>query len=229
MNDITIAILVIVGTLLAYIIARRIYQRFPSPLLLPLVGATAIIVIILLIFQIPYETFMIGGDWINKFLGPAVVALALPLYQHRDTLVKLAIPLIVGSFIGAVVGVLTGVYMTKWVGFDDEILYSILPKSVTTPVAMDISQSLGGIGSLAALFVMIAGISGAMLSTYMYNIFRLTHPAGRGVALGAASHAIGTSKALENSELEGSISTIAMILSAVFVSIITPIVVQFLL
>ena len=223
MNNFLIIILVVIGTIIAYLLARWIYQRVYTPLLLPVASATFIIIIFLLIFRIPYETYMIGGEWINKFLGPAVVALAIPLYQHRDTLVKLAYPLLIGSFVGAIIGIFTGVLMTKWVGFDEDIIYSITPKSVTTPVAMDISQSLGGIGTLAALFVMIAGISGAMLCTYIYDIFKLKHPVSRGVGLGAASHAIGTAKALENSELEGSISTIAMILSAVFVSMITPI------
>lgn len=229
MNNFLIIFLVIAGTIIAYIIARWIYQRIYTPLLLPVAVATLIIVIFLIVFDIPYETYMIGGEWVNKFLGPAVVALAIPLYQHRATLVKLAYPLIVGSFVGAIVGIVTGVYMTKWVGFDEEIIYSITPKSVTTPVAMDISDSLGGISSLAALFVMIAGISGAMLCMYIYDIFRLKHPVSRGVGLGAASHAIGTAKALENSELEGSISTIAMILSAVFVSMITPIMLKIIL
>lgn len=229
MNNFLIIILVVIGTIIAYLLARRIYQRVYTPLLLPVASATFIIIIFLLIFRIPYETYMIGGEWINKFLGPAVVALAIPLYQHRDTLVKLAYPLLIGSFVGAIIGIFTGVLMTKWVGFDEDIIYSITPKSVTTPVAMDISQSLGGIGTLAALFVMIAGISGAMLCTYIYDIFKLKHPVSRGVGLGAASHAIGTAKALENSELEGSISTIAMILSAVFVSMITPIMMKILM
>lgn len=229
MNNFLIIILVVIGTIIAYLLARWIYQRVYTPLLLPVASATFIIIIFLLIFRIPYETYMIGGEWINKFLGPAVVALAIPLYQHRDTLVKLAYPLLIGSFVGAIIGIFTGVLMTKWVGFDEDIIYSITPKSVTTPVAMDISQSLGGIGTLAALFVMIAGISGAMLCTYIYDIFKLKHPVSRGVGLGAASHAIGTAKALENSELEGSISTIAMILSAVFVSMITPIMMEILM
>lgn len=229
MNNFLIIILVVIGTIIAYLLARWIYQRVYTPLLLPVASATFIIIIFLLIFRIPYETYMIGGEWINKFLGPAVVALAIPLYQHRDTLVKLAYPLLIGSFVGAIIGIFTGVLMTKWVGFDEDIIYSITPKSVTTPVAMDISQSLGGIGTLAALFVMIAGISGAMLCTYIYDIFKLNHPVSRGVGLGAASHAIGTAKALENSELEGSISTIAMILSAVFVSMITPIMMKILM
>src|SRR5699024_10991687 len=98
--------------------------------------------------------------------------------------------------------------------------------SVTTPVAIDISESLGGIGSLAAVLVIIAGLTGVLLGPIMFRIFRLRNEVGRGVGMGSASHAIGTATAFENSELEGSISTIAMIVNAVFVSIITPIIIN---
>lgn len=226
MNDFLICVIVIIGTILAYLLAKWIYKRVYTPLLLPIAVSTGMIILFLVIFNIPYDTYMIGGEWINAFLGPAVVALAYPLYQNRGLLKELAFPIIVGTFTGAVIGVITGVYLTLAIGFETEVVFSLIPKSVTTPVAMDISNSLGGIASLAAVFVMLAGISGAMISKYVYKSFGLKLPVGRGVGLGSASHAIGTAKALENSQLEGSISTIAMILSAVFVSVITPLVVM---
>lgn len=222
MIDFFIATMVIIGTIIAYLIAKWVYQRFYTPLLLPVFVATVLIVLFLIIFQIPYDTYMIGGAWINHFLGPAVVALAHPLYQHRAILKKLALPIVSGTFVGAIVGIVSGVLMTKALGFEDHLIYSILPKSVTTPVAMDISNSLNGVASLAAVFVMIAGIAGAMFCKPIFRVFQMHNPVGRGVGLGSASHAIGTAKALESSELEGSISTVAMILSAVFVSIVTP-------
>lgn len=227
MSNLITVILVIIGTIIAYLLAKWLYKRIYTPLLLPVAVATFIIIIFLIIFDISYDTYMIGGEWINAFLGPAVVALAYPLYQNRDILRKLLVPLLFGTVVGSFIGVITGAFLTKILGFNEEIIYSITPKSVTTPVAMDISSSLGGIDSLAAVFVMIAGISGAMFSTYAFQAFKLTNPVGRGVGLGSASHAIGTAKALENSQLEGSISTIAMILSAVFVSIITPFIIKF--
>src|SRR5699024_541656 len=124
--------------------------------------------------------------------------------------------IIIGTFIGAIVGVTTGVLFAKWIGFPDEIIYSISPKSVTTPVAMEIAGSLGGYVSLAAVFVIIAGIVGAVLNKYIYKLFRLNNHVGRGVGIGSGSHAIGTAKALEDSEIQGSISTVAMILSMIF-------------
>lgn len=229
MNDFFTVFFVIIGTIAAYLIAKWIYKRMHTPLLLPVAVATLLIIIFLVAFDISYDTYMIGGEWINAFLGPAVVALAYPLYQNREVLKRSLLPLLAGTAVGSIVGVVTGVILSKAFGFHEEIIYSITPKSVTTPVAMDISNGLGGIDSLAAVFVMIAGISGAMFSSYIFSSFRLAETIGRGVGLGSASHAIGTSKALENSQLEGSISTIAMILSAVFVSIITPLVIKLLL
>ncbi len=222
MNELFIVLFVVLGTILAYLTAKWLYKRFYTPLLLPVASGTLFIILFLVLFNISYETYMVGGVWINAFLGPAVVALAFPLYENRAILKDLAVPLIVGTFVGSFIGVLSGVILTEIAGFDKEILYSITPKSVTTPVAMDISSTLGGIDTLAAVFVMVAGISGAMVSSYVFQLFKLTSSLGRGVGLGSASHAIGTARALENSQLEGSISTIAMILSAVFVSIITP-------
>lgn len=229
MNNLLLASSVIAGTIIAYLIAKWVYQRVYTPLLLPVFVATVLIVVILIAFDISYDSYMIGGEWINKFLGPAVVALAFPLYQHRGILRRLALPIISGTFVGAIVGVVSGGWMTKLVGFEEELIYSIIPKSVTTPVAMDISHSLDGIASLAAVFVMVAGIAGAMFYRVIFKLFRLDGTVGHGVGLGSASHAIGTAKALESSELEGSISTVAMILSAVFVSLLTPYLILFIM
>src|SRR5699024_1448156 len=169
--------------------------------------------------------YMIGGKWIDMLLGPAVVSLAYPLYQNKYILKRLAIPIVCGTFIGAIIGVTTGVFMAKSFGFEETIIFSLTPKSVTTPVAMDISQTLTGLSSLAAVFVMIAGIFGAMISTVAFKVFQLKHTVERSIALGSASHTIGISRVFENSLEVGSVSTIAMILSAVFVSVLAPLLV----
>src|SRR5699024_7581324 len=142
---------------------------------------------------------------------------------------KLALPILSGTFVGAIIGVVSGGLMAKAFGFDEALIAPIIPKSVTTPVAMDISTSLNRIASLAAVLVMLAGIAGAMFYQSIYKVFRMNSTVGRGVGLGSSSHAIVTVKALESSELEGSISTVAMILCAVFVSLLTPMLIVFIL
>lgn len=229
MFDYLIVIVAIIGTVLSYSVGREVYQRTQIPLLLPIIVAVAIIVTVLVLANITYETYMLGGRWIHALLGPAVVSLAYPLYEHRDLLKRLAIPILIGSLVGAMIGVVSGFILAKLVQLDDRLLYSLLPKSVTTPVAMDISESLGGISSLAAVLVIIAGLTGVLLGPYMFRLCNLKSDIGRGVGLGSASHAIGTATAFENSHLAGSISTIAMIVSAVFVSFLTPLLINILM
>ncbi|RKQ33532.1 LrgB family protein [Oceanobacillus halophilus] len=222
MTEFFIGIITILITILIYHFSVKIHKKWDYPFTLPILISTFVIIIGLLFFDIPYDTYLIGGDWISQLLGPAVVALAYPLYNNRHLLKKLMIPVISGTFLGAIVGITTGIALAKWAGFENEIIYTISSKSVTTPVSMAITDSIGGITPLAAVFVMIAGISGAVLSQYIFKYAKINHYLGKGIALGSASHAIGTATALENSEIEGSISSIAMIISAIVVSILTP-------
>lgn len=227
MNECMIVLLIVSGTVASYFFSQALYKHIKITLLIPVVVATALIIITLLLFNISYETYMIGGKWIHLLLGPAVVSLAYPLYEQRHLLKRLAFPILCGSLTGAVLGIVTGLFFARLFELDDELIYSVIPKSVTTPVAMDVSESLGGISSLAAVFVIIAGVFGAVFGRLIFHLFKLKKPVAKGVALGSASHAIGTAYAFEHSELEGSISTIAMIVSAVFVSILAPSIVQF--
>ncbi|MDY0394370.1 LrgB family protein [Virgibacillus halophilus] len=206
----------------AYTIATKIHQKYGKPYTVPVLIATVIMVAGLMLLHISYDVYMKGGEWINKLLGPAVVALAYPLYQHRTLLKKLLMPIALGTFIGAAVGIASGVLLTKWAGFDMVIIESIAPKSVTTPVAMVLADAQGGIMPLAAVFVMIAGIGGAIFSTIICKVFRIHHKVGLGVGAGSASHAIGTARVMEVNAGAGSISTVAMSFSTVFVSILTP-------
>lgn len=222
-----IVVLAIVGTIVSYVIGRTVYYYVKTPLLLPITVAVFIIVTVLIVADISYETYMSGSKWIHYLLGPAVVSLAYPLYEHRELLRRLAFPILIGSLVGALVGIFSGFALAKMFKLDEALLYSILPKSVTTPVAMDISESLGGIAPLAAVLVIIAGLTGVLLGPLMYRIFTLRTEIGRGVGIGSASHAIGTASAFEQNELEGSISTIAMIVNAVFVSMLIPLTIPF--
>ncbi|WP_087973776.1 LrgB family protein [Oceanobacillus rekensis] len=222
MNSLFIGIISIVGTVTVYLLTWKLHKRIDSPITLPVFMGSIIIIIGLVIFDIPYDTYMIGGEWINQLLGPAVVALAYPLYQQRRLLKQLIYPVLGGTLVGAIVGVFSGMIIAIWTGVEDYIIYSLIPKSVTTPVSMVITDSIGGVMSLAAVFVVIAGIGGAIMSPFIFKLFNIKHVYGRGVGMGSASHAIGTAQAMESSQLEGSVSTIAMVLSAIAVSIIAP-------
>lgn len=221
MRDLLIAILAIVCTIFIYALARKISKRYPSPFTLPVLIGTVLIITFLLITGIPYEAYGKGANWINKLLGPAVVALAYPLYKQWTMLKRYIYPILTGVLVGATVGIASGLLLAKWFGIDEVIIYSLIPKSVTTPVAMDIAENIGGIPALAAVFVMFAGIGGAVISSFVYKYTRIHHYFAKGIGIGAASHAIGIAMAMENSEEEGAAGTVAMGLSSIAVSLIT--------
>src|SRR5699024_12322856 len=154
-----------------------------------------------------YETYYVGAQWIDQLLGPAVVALAYPLYKQWNTLKKYMIPIGVGVVVGGVIGVSSGVLLAKWAGFKDTVIFSVTPKSVTTPIAMDIAREIGGAPSLAAVFVMIAGISGGVMGHTVLKWWRIDHLLGKGVGRGWASQARGESVAIADGELGGAIET----------------------
>ncbi|MEN2767094.1 LrgB family protein [Ornithinibacillus xuwenensis] len=229
MINLFIGIVVIIATIGIYLVAVNVHHKYNYPFTAPVIISTIIVIVILLACKLPYDTYMIGGRWINELLGPAVVALAYPLYVNRKTLLKLGTPILVGSLFGSIGGLVTGIILSKLVGLSDFITYSLLPKNVTTAVAMDIAETTGGGTSLAAVFVMIAGIGGVSISSLVFKVFRVRHSLAKGLGLGSASHAIGTASAMEDNQLAGSIGSIAMILSAVLVSIMTPWMIQLLM
>lgn len=198
-----------------YLLMNRLYLKYSFAFLLPLLTTTIAIIVILSVFQLSYETYMIGGEWINHLLGPAVVALAIPLYKQRKTLMGQLVPIVGGVVMGLVVGMVSGVLLAEVLGVSQNLILSIIPKSITTPVAIQVTTAIGGIPSMTIVFVLLAGLTGAVLGPTVFKWFRVTSQLGRGMAFGSASHAIGTSKAKEFDELTVSISSVAMTLSAI--------------
>ncbi|WP_010278232.1 LrgB family protein [Paenibacillus senegalensis] len=222
MSTFILTVLVVMLSILLYGAMIQVYVRFPLPFLMPAVTSTCVIIASLLILRIPYETYMIGAKWIHFFLGPSVVSLAYPLYKHWELLKKNWRALLAGITIGAVTGMVSGVGFARLLGFSQELVYALLPKSITTPVAMQIAMELNSIPSLAAVFVMIAGFSGVILGPYLLRWLRIDSAVGRGIGFGTASHAIGTAKATEYSQETVSVSSVAMTVSAVIGSFLGP-------
>lgn len=229
MINLLIGFVSLVGTISLFFIAKRVYSKYPSPATLPILTTTFVIVALLVAANISYETYMIGGQWLEHLLGPVVVALAFPLYKQWELLKSYIGPIIIGVFTGSILGICSGLVLSKMWDFDDYIIYSIASKSVTTPVSMDIAQSLGGVSPLAAAFVMIAGIGGAVLGPTILKYSKIDLAIAKGIGMGTASHVIGTARSMENSELEGAVSSVAMTVSAIVVAIITPLLVHLIL
>jgi predicted murein hydrolase (TIGR00659 family) len=216
-------------TILFYLGAKKLYNRFPFPLIVPIVTSTTIIILIMIKFHIPYEAYMQGGKWINILLGPAVVSFAYPLYEHRKTLKRHGLSILLSVFAGTLIGFLSGVYFSIWFGLKKVIILSLAAKSVTTPLAMGITSLIGGIPSLTVVYVMIAGISGAIFGPFILSLLKIDHPVSIGLGYGIASHGVGTIKASEYGQREQAISSIAMTLSAIFASILIPLFINFIL
>lgn len=221
-----VSLAMILLTIIIYLLMVRLYNKIHIPLLVPIATSSTAIIAVLLMFHIPYQTFMLGGKWIDELLGPAVVALAYPLYQHRKTLQKFALSIVASALAGTIIGLISGILLSSLFGIDQKQILSLAPKSVTTPVAMDIASMIGGNPTLSAVYVMVAGMFGAMFGPYVLKVFRIRHPISIGIGFGTASHGIGTAKAGENGELAGAIGSITMTLSALFASLLCPMIVH---
>lgn len=199
----------------AYAAGLWINRKTGSPIANPLLIAIAIVIVVLLTFNIPLESFNQGGDLIAFFLVPATASLALSIYRQVWLLKRNFLPIIIGSAVGSLVSMGSVYGLCRLFHLDEVMLYSLLPKSVTTPIAMDVSAGLGGEPSITVAAVVVTGIVGAMLAPSLIKLFRVGNSIAAGVAIGTCSHALGTAKALEIGEVEGAMSGIAIGISGI--------------
>jgi predicted murein hydrolase (TIGR00659 family) len=226
-QQVLIPLVMIIMTVGIYLIMSRIYSRFSWPFLLPVLTTTILMVVLLIGVHISYDTYMKGGKWINFLLRPSVVALAYPLYKQRFVLKKYMVPILVGVSVGMMTGMLSGLFFGRFFHFDRSLVLSMLPKSFTMPVAIQITASIGGISSMTIICVMVAGLTGAIVGPVILKWLRIKSVLGKGIALGSASHVLGITKASEFGELAVSIGSVAMILSALLGSIVAPYITMF--
>lgn len=210
-------------TLMAYGIAYRVYWWGKSnPLLNPVVIAVLLLIALLVLTDTTYQHYFEGGQFVHFLLGPATVALAVPLYQQAGKLKTRWLPVCVALVVGTLVGGASAVGIARLLGADTAIILSIAPKSVTAPVAMGIAERIGGIPSLTAALVVMTGVVGAVLSTKWFALLRIRDDSVCGIAMGVAAHGIGTARAFQVSTEMGAFAGLAMALSAVTASVILP-------
>ena len=216
-------------TLSAFVIASFIYRKFGMhPLLNPVMLSIIAIVLILEFTQTSYSTYFEGAQFVHFLLGPATVALAVPMYRQFHKVRKSAYAILVSLLCGSVTSALTAVLITWLLGAETVSVISIAPKSVTAPVAMGISEQMGGIPSMTAVLVIVTGIIGAMIGPIILDLMRIKDWSVRGFAIGTASHGIGTARALQVNEVAGAFSGLAMGLNALATAILLPILWNFL-
>lgn len=209
-------------TIAAFYIARRLAKRLKISLINPLLVAMAIIIPILLLLHIPYTRYFAGSQILNQLLQPAVVALALPLYEQMHQIRARWKSIISVCFIGSVTAMVSGTAIALWMGATPEIAATIMPKSVTTPIAMAVSGSLQGIPAISAICVLIAGVLGAVFGHMLLNLLGVKTKAARGLAIGNASHALGTARSAEVDFQEGAFSSLALVICGIITSLLAP-------
>ncbi|WP_425495242.1 CidB/LrgB family autolysis modulator [Paenibacillus tengchongensis] len=203
-------------TVAVYLLAKKLYVRSGKIYCSPLIITPLIMIGILLLSGTSYESYNAGGKWLSDLLQPATVAFAIPLHKNFKVLKKHAAEIAAGVLTGTVTAVLSSMLLAKWLHLSGDLATSLVPRSVTTPIAMSISQNIGGVPSITAVFVILTGILGTLMGPSVLRLFRIDNEIARGVSLGTAAHGTGTSKAFELSSLTGTISSIAMILTALF-------------
>ena len=197
-------------TLIVFFAARKLAARYKFPLLNPLLVAMVVIIPFLMLTGISYDSYFKGSEVLNDLLQPAVVALAYPLYEQLHQIRARWKSIITICFIGSVVAMVTGTSVV------------ILPKSVTTPIAMAVGGSIGGIPAISAVCVIFVGILGAVFGHTLLNAMRIRTKAARGLAMGTASHALGTARCAELDYQEGAFSSLALVLCGIITSLIAP-------
>jgi predicted murein hydrolase (TIGR00659 family) len=222
-------LLALTVTLMAYQFGLWLYSRSGhNPLVNPVLIAVGIIVGLLAITETSYATYFEGAQFVHFLLGPATVALAIPLYQRLQQVRHSTPAITVALFFGSATAALSAVGIGWLLGASRETLLSLAPKSATTPVAMGIAEQLGGLPSLTAAAVIITGIIGAMVGSSLLKLLKVDDDKAVGLALGVASHGIGTARALELSTMAGAFSGLAMGLNAIATAVLVPLLIAIL-
>ncbi|CAI0736537.1 CidB/LrgB family autolysis modulator [Serratia fonticola] len=216
-------------TLVVFYAARKLAQKLHMPLLNPLLVSMAVIIPLLLLTGIPYERYFQGSKILNDLLQPAVVALAFPLYEQIHQIRARWKSIITVCFIGSMTAMISGGAIALLMGAKPEIAASILPKSVTTPIAMAVAESIGGIPAISAVCVIFVGILGAVFGHSLLSLLRINTNSSRGLAMGTASHALGTARCVEMDYQQGAFSSLALVICGIITSLAAPFVFPILL
>lgn len=218
----------VVLSLVGYEIGLFLKKKIKSALINPLLIASLFVIGFLLLFKIDYEDYSAGAKYISYFLTPATVSLAIPLYRQIETLKKHPVAILCGIFAGVLSAMGSILLLSLVFGLNHQQYATLLPKSITTAIGMGVSDKIGGIVSLTVVAISITGISGNVMAEFILKLFRITNPIAKGLAIGTASHALGTTKAMEIGETEGAMSSLAIVVAGILTVLTTAIFVKML-
>ncbi|GAA0351790.1 LrgB family protein [Alkalibacterium iburiense] len=205
-----------------YLIAGALNKKWPNPLFTPLVFSIVVIILILVFMDIPLETYNIGGQFFNLFITPATVALAIKLHKNIEHLRKYYHAILTGIFTGVIFHTLMIFGFSLLFQFEEDMVATLIPKSITTAIAVGVSESLGGIISLTVGVVVFTGVIGALVAPTVFRLFKIDDPVAQGIAIGSSSHAMGTTKAIELGDVQGAMSGLSIVVTGIVVVILAP-------
>ena len=211
-----------------YYVARQIQKWTGWVVLNPILITIAALIALLQLTGISYETYEQGGQYIEFWLKPAIVALGVPLYQHLGQIRRQLLPILMSQLVGCLVGLVSVTLIASALGASHEVIVSLAPKSVTTPIAMEVCKTSGGIPSLTAAIVVIVGLFGAVFGFKILEVWHVRNPFSQGISMGTAAHAVGTSRAMEKGETYGAYSSLGLILNGILTALLTPFVLKLL-
>lgn len=212
----------IVVTVGLYLIAGKLKEKWDNPLFTPLVFSIVVIIILLLVTNISLETYQIGGQFFSLFITPATVALAIKLEKNFVYLKKYYAAILSGIISGVILHTIMIYAFVLLFNFDRSMLATLIPKSITTAIAVGVSESLGGIVSLTVAVVVFTGVIGAVVGQTVFKIFKIDDPVAQGVALGSSAHAMGTAKAIEIGDVQGAMSGLSIVVTGIIVVMLAP-------
>ena len=217
----------VILTILFFNIGIYIQKKTNKPIFNPLLIAILGIILFLSITKIPYESYKLGGDRINFFLGPVTIVLAVPLYKQFDLFKKYLLEILIGISCGVVVSFISIKLIGHFTNADVDIINSLIPKSITTPMGISLKKTLNGVEAITVVSIILTGIVGAIISPIVFKFGKINHPVAKGIALGTSAHALGTTKALEIGEVEGAMSGLSIGISGIITVILIPIIINF--
>lgn len=209
-------------TVFFYLLGAKLHKKWPNPLFTPLIFAILCVMGLLLIFNIPYDDYMQGGQYIHVWITPATVALAIKLERNFKYLKENYLAILSGIAAGVLFHTAVILGLSLVFRFNGELFATLYPKSVTTAIALGVSESMGGIVSLTVAIVVFTGILGAVIAPTLLKLTGIKHPVAQGIAIGSSSHAMGTTKAIEMGEVQGAMSGLAIVVTGVVVVIFVP-------
>lgn len=222
MDAISLPIILLSVTLCVFAGAGALRRQVNITIVNPILITVIVMIVVLKLFDISYTTYQQAGRYIDFWLKPAVVALAVPLYKQLPVIRRQFLPIMAGQIAGCLAGLISVVLIAGWLGASPQVVCSMAPKAITTPIAIEVSQAIGGIPPLTAAVVVTTGIFGAMFGFSIARACRLGSPIAASLAVGTATHAVGTSAAIEISQRYGAYSSLGLILNGMLTAILAP-------